>query len=462
MVDRVHADEGSAANILQLAVIQQMGLEAKINKSAKSLTDFNGATTVTVGTIDLDVYSPSVISSQTFMVIDEVSPYNGILRRPWIGKINAITSATHQKIRYPVPGGGISQINSNQDNGEEMLSSKAEERQANTVPPCESGRSKGSRTSRGESRSRFWTPSRPERKGNSYSPIAIKESGPSRGNPSGEWLANVVLVAKKDKGLWRVYVDYTDLNKACPKDNFPLPRIDQLVDSTSGNQLLIFMDAYSGYNQIMMHEDDKAKTSFIIERGEDLYIYLAVSDSAVSSALIRGRAGGTTSAEEEKMVTKSKEKSRRFPTDSNLPKDMWQLHVDGASNHKGAGAGVVIITSDGTLLEQAITLGFSTSNNEAEYEALLAGLHLAKETDDQEISHLFRLPADHESSLRRVHGKASKNDPVPRQSPRTSERISYFHHPTSSTGREHSCRCVGKPRVSAGHPVQTLHPSQTP
>ena len=48
------------------------------------------------------------------MVIDEVSPYNGILGRPWIGKINAITSATHQKIRYPVPGGGISQINSDQ------------------------------------------------------------------------------------------------------------------------------------------------------------------------------------------------------------------------------------------------------------------------------------------------------------------------------------------------------------
>ncbi|CAL2226480.1 unnamed protein product [Prunus armeniaca] len=57
---------------------------------------------------------------------------------------------------------------------------------------------------------------------------------------------------------------------------------------------------------------------------------------------------------------------------------MWQLRVDGASNQKGAGAGVVIITPDGTLLEQAITLGFPASNNEAEYEALLAGLRLAK------------------------------------------------------------------------------------
>ncbi|KAI5313616.1 hypothetical protein L3X38_042792 [Prunus dulcis] len=86
-----------------------------------------------------------------------------------------------------------------------------------------------------------------------------------------EWLANIVRVAKQEKGKWRVCIDYTDLNKACPKDNFPLPRIDQLVDSTSGNQLLSFVDAYSNYNQILMHEDDKAKTSFIIERGTYCY-----------------------------------------------------------------------------------------------------------------------------------------------------------------------------------------------
>ncbi|CAL2275622.1 unnamed protein product [Prunus armeniaca] len=87
------------------------------------------------------------------------------------------------------------------------------------------------------------------------------------------------------------------------------------------------------------------------------------------------------------MVMKSKEKAEdTSPTDSNLPNDMWQLHVDEASNHKGAGAGVVIITPDGTLLEQAITLGFSASNNEAEYEALLAGLHLAKELSIKKLA----------------------------------------------------------------------------
>lgn len=89
-----------------------MGLEMKINKSAKSLAGFNGSTTVTIGMINLDVDFSPVISSQTFMVIDEVSSYNGILGRPWIGKINTITSATHQKIGYLIHGGSVGQINS--------------------------------------------------------------------------------------------------------------------------------------------------------------------------------------------------------------------------------------------------------------------------------------------------------------------------------------------------------------
>ena len=63
------------------------------------------------------------------------------------------------------------------------------------------------------------------------------------------WLANTVVVPKKG-GKWRVCVDYTDLNKACPMDSNPIPKIDQLVDSIAGNELLFFMDAYSGYNQI--------------------------------------------------------------------------------------------------------------------------------------------------------------------------------------------------------------------
>ena len=62
-----------------------------------------------------------------------------------------------------------------------------------------------------------------------------------------EWLANVVVVRKKNR-KWRICIDFTDLNKTCSNDSFPLPHIDMLVDTTAGHELLSFMDAFSGYN----------------------------------------------------------------------------------------------------------------------------------------------------------------------------------------------------------------------
>ncbi|KAL0431952.1 UNVERIFIED_CONTAM: Retrovirus-related Pol polyprotein from transposon gypsy [Sesamum radiatum] len=75
-----------------------------------------------------------------------------------------------------------------------------------------------------------------------------------------DWLANVVVVPKA-AGKWRMCTDFTDLNKACPKDPYLLPRIDLLVDSTAGYELFSMMDAYQGYHQIFMAEEDRIKTS---------------------------------------------------------------------------------------------------------------------------------------------------------------------------------------------------------
>ena len=85
-----------------------------------------------------------------------------------------------------------------------------------------------------------------------------------------EWLANVVLV-KKANGKWRLCIDFTDINKACPKDSFPFPRIDLIVDATAGHELLSFMDAFSGYNQISMDPNDQEKTSFVTAQGTYCY-----------------------------------------------------------------------------------------------------------------------------------------------------------------------------------------------
>jgi hypothetical protein len=87
------------------------------------------------------------------------------------------------------------------------------------------------------------------------------------------WLANPVVVPKAN-GKLRMCIDYTNLNKACPKDPYPLPRIDQIVDSTSGCDLLSFIDAYSGFHQIKMAEDDRKHTAFVTVDG--LYCYIVM------------------------------------------------------------------------------------------------------------------------------------------------------------------------------------------
>ena len=88
-----------------------------------------------------------------------------------------------------------------------------------------------------------------------------------------KWLANPILVKKKNEKMW-MCVDYTSLNKACPKVPFPLPCIDQIVDSTVGCETLSFLDAYSGYHQIKMKESDQLVASFITPFGMYFYVIM--------------------------------------------------------------------------------------------------------------------------------------------------------------------------------------------
>ena len=74
-------------------------------------------------------------------------------------------------------------------------------------------------------------------------------------------------MVKKANSKWRICIDFTDLNKACPKDSYPLPRIDLLVDSTASHQLLSFMNTFFRYNKIRLDEADQEKTSFVTSQG---------------------------------------------------------------------------------------------------------------------------------------------------------------------------------------------------
>ena len=85
-----------------------------------------------------------------------------------------------------------------------------------------------------------------------------------------EWLANTVVVKKK-KGKWRVCVDFIYLNKACPKNPFPMPRIDQLVNATVGHPRMSFLDAFQGYHQIPLALGDQEKMAFVTPIGNYHY-----------------------------------------------------------------------------------------------------------------------------------------------------------------------------------------------
>lgn len=85
-----------------------------------------------------------------------------------------------------------------------------------------------------------------------------------------KWLANTVVVKKKS-GKWRVCVDFTNLNSACPKDPFPMPKIDQLVNATIGHPQMSFLDAFRRYHQIPLVPDDQEKIAFVTPIGNYHY-----------------------------------------------------------------------------------------------------------------------------------------------------------------------------------------------
>ena len=80
-----------------------------------------------------------------------------------------------------------------------------------------------------------------------------------------------MVLVKKANGKWRLCIDFTDVNQACPKDSFPLPRIDLIVDATAGHKLLSFIDAFLGYNHIRMDPSDQENTSFVTGQGTYCY-----------------------------------------------------------------------------------------------------------------------------------------------------------------------------------------------
>ena len=157
-----------------------------------------------------------------------------------------------------------------------------------------------------------------------------REAGAIREAFFPEWLANTVVVKKKN-GKWRVYIDFTDLNRACPKNLFAILKIDQLVDATYGHLRMSFLDAFQGYHQIALALEDQEKTAFISSDANYHYTVMPfglknarATYQRMMTRMFRDKIGRTMEVYIDDMVVKSKQESRHIEDLQGTFEVLWQ------------------------------------------------------------------------------------------------------------------------------------------
>ncbi|XP_013700338.2 uncharacterized protein LOC106404140 [Brassica napus] len=317
-VARILIDTGSLANIIFKSTLERMKIDpSEIAENPSPLVGLSGETTLALGSINLIVKAGTTEKITEFLVADRPASYNVIMGTPWLNLMQAIQSTYHLCLKL-----ASDKKAQEQESAElfwklrkvEILEEKREPNCKPVISVCldeafpercieiganlhEPLRTKLIACLKKNLHAFAWAAEdMPGIDINitchelnidpTFKPVKQKRrklgpEGATAVNDEVEkilkvgsitevrypdWLANPVVVKKKN-GKWRVCVDFTDLEKACPKDSFPLPHIDRLVEATVGNELLSFMDAFSSYNQIMMNPDDSEKTAFITDHG---------------------------------------------------------------------------------------------------------------------------------------------------------------------------------------------------
>nr|AAT77381.1 putative polyprotein [Oryza sativa Japonica Group] len=339
-VARVLVDRGSSINLLFASTLDAMG----IPRSELTPTDqpFHGITPQSsskpLGKITLPVTFGRASNFRTEQITFDVAEfdtaYNAIIGRTALAKFMAASHYAYQVLKMPGPKGTIT------IQGNAKLAVQCDKRSLDMVehtpsPPATAEPPKKPSDMPGVPREviehklmvrpdakpvkqKLWRFA-PDRK------QAIREeldkllkAGFIREVLHPEWLANPVMV-RKANGRWRMC-----LNKACPKDHFPLPRIDQLVDSTAGCELLNFLDAYSGYHQISMAKEDEEKTAFITPFSVFCYVKMPfglITARNTFQRMVQGalndQLGNNVEAYVDDIVVKTK-------TGNSLIDDLWE------------------------------------------------------------------------------------------------------------------------------------------
>ncbi|XP_019171076.1 PREDICTED: uncharacterized protein LOC109166638 [Ipomoea nil] len=351
VVRRILVDTGSSVNILHLETFTKLGLaRERLTPIKTPLAGFTGDSIEAEGSVTLPVeignYPDIQKLDMKFIVVDLACSHNAILGRPGLDDLGALISIEHLCLKFRTPiGVGIVRCDWRVAREYYLQACRGmgrREMQVHEITERPAKKEMAPRLEPGvELEEVGIDPVRPERR-KEVSTLLV--AGHIREVKYPDWLANVVLVPKS--AAWRMCVDYTDLNKACPKDPFPLPRIDQLVDKTAGSALLSFMDAFRGYHQICVHKADEEKTAFITPDGVYCYQVMPFGLKKVGATYTR-------------MV------ARLF---QDLLGKSMAAYVDD----------ILVKRPEESGHAQDLAECFQASNNEAEYEAVLGGIRLAK------------------------------------------------------------------------------------
>ncbi|XP_065624641.1 uncharacterized protein LOC136065420 [Quercus suber] len=249
-------DQGNCAEIMYPDLYKGLNLKLEDLIAYDSpLVSFDGKVVIPKGQIRLPVQVGSEVVEVNFIVVDAYSPYTAIVARPWLHTLGAVSLTLHQKVKYS-SGDGIKELKELVEflrgNLDVFTWNAYEALRVNLSFICHHLNVNPSVTPKNK-------PSR--RSSKEHSDVVkdevakLKQSEAIKEVFYSEWLANIVVVKKKT-GKWCVCVDFMDLNKAYPKDPFPMPWIDQLVNATVGHPRMSFLDAFQGYHQIPLALDD--------------------------------------------------------------------------------------------------------------------------------------------------------------------------------------------------------------
>ncbi|GKU97906.1 hypothetical protein SLEP1_g10981 [Rubroshorea leprosula] len=248
-VQRVLVDTRSAPDIMYVHCFESLGLDPTLlQRYDDPIYGFNNQPVPVEGVLTMTVAFGSgrsyVTPSVSFLVVKMASSFNVIIGRPTLTEIRAV------KGKDQTPKVHSKQIPDNrQIMGVEIVDNRPEdETRAAPVEAVEV---------------RLKVIKEEVEK--------LLQAGFVRRVDYCEWVANPVLV-KKENGKWRMWIDYSNLNDACPKDCYPMPNIDKLVEAASGNERLSLLDAYLGYHQVPMAPEDEKKTLFYA--GDEIYCYV--------------------------------------------------------------------------------------------------------------------------------------------------------------------------------------------